>query len=432
MDEARQHIPLLKMLKQFHYIDLNGKDQGVNVRNRAQELAKLLGDVDAIRGERKKARSNRNKFRGVEGGSSAGAFNSSSQYGGFGSETNTYGGYSGEVYGDGGGYGGRETDFSDTQRRGETFEEYDEETEGTAPARTPVSRTATRTTVTSSKRETKPKQPEQDLFDFADEPAQPSAATRPTNVLEDISNTNTADDDFDDFQSATSPAVTSSGLASLSPPPAATARTTFATQFGAPKPVPPAQQQTSQSLFNIQSPSSIPSTVSSPPLVSSIPLQAPKPTGYQPSGPNYFTSVPTSINNSSVTSPGSAFSKPGFSSNSTTSGYGASTRAATLGKPEAKASTGSSGDAFGSLWSTASADAGLQNRAGTPGKGTDLASLAKERSNASFWGASGGSSTPGGPRSGATAPTPNAGMGQNRPGGAATPSLGNGLDDLLG
>ena len=419
------------MLKQFHYIDLNGKDQGVNVRNRAQELAKLLSDVDAIRTERKKARSNRNKFRGVEGGTGSGGFNSSSQYGGFGSESNTYGGYSGEVYGDGGGFGGRETDFSDTQRRGEAFEEYDEETEGTAPARTPVSRTTTRTTATSSKRATKPKEPEQDLFDFADEPAPSSTATRPTNVLEDIGNTNTADDDFDDFQSATGPAVSSSGLGSLSPPPAAIATTTSATQFGAPKPVPPAQTQNLQNLFNTKSPSSISSsTVSSPPPLSSF--QAPKPTGYQPSGPNYYTSVPTSINNPSVTTSGSAFSKPGFSSNPTTSGYGASTRAATLGKPEAKPSTASSGDAFGSLWSTASADAGLQNRSGTP-KGADLASLAKERSNASFWGASGGSSTPtGGLRQGATAPTPDAATGLNRPGGAATPSLGNGLDDLLG
>ena len=44
------------MLRQFHFIDQNGKDQGVNVRNRSAELVKLLSDVDTIRAERKKAR----------------------------------------------------------------------------------------------------------------------------------------------------------------------------------------------------------------------------------------------------------------------------------------------------------------------------------------------------------------------------------------
>ena len=43
------------MLRQFHYIDQNGKDQGINVRNRAKELAELLSDVDRIRAERKKS-----------------------------------------------------------------------------------------------------------------------------------------------------------------------------------------------------------------------------------------------------------------------------------------------------------------------------------------------------------------------------------------
>ena len=44
IDDARSHLTLLKMLRQFHFIDQNGKDQGVNVRNRAKELADLLSD----------------------------------------------------------------------------------------------------------------------------------------------------------------------------------------------------------------------------------------------------------------------------------------------------------------------------------------------------------------------------------------------------
>ena len=56
IDDARSHLTLLKMLRQFHFIDQNGKDQGVNVRNRAKELAELLSDVERIRAERKKSR----------------------------------------------------------------------------------------------------------------------------------------------------------------------------------------------------------------------------------------------------------------------------------------------------------------------------------------------------------------------------------------
>src|ERR1700761_5905283 len=72
IDDARSHLSLLKMLRQFHYIDLNGKDQGINVRNRAKELAELLSDVEKIRSERKKSRMNRNKYGGYEGGGSFG------------------------------------------------------------------------------------------------------------------------------------------------------------------------------------------------------------------------------------------------------------------------------------------------------------------------------------------------------------------------
>ena len=93
------------MLKQFHYIDQNGKDQGINVRNRSSELAKLLSDVDAIRQERKKARANKHKYGGVEGGASLGGGFSSgggSRYGGF--EGGSSSGFGGGYGGFGGGY----------------------------------------------------------------------------------------------------------------------------------------------------------------------------------------------------------------------------------------------------------------------------------------------------------------------------------------
>ena len=407
------------MLRQFHFIDQNGKDQGVNVRNRSAELVKLLSDVDTIRQERRKARTNKNKYGGVEGGAGmSGGFSSEGRYGGFGSETGGFGGYQGEVYGDGGGFGGRETDYSGTQRRGDQFEEYDEgDDEPTRP---------TRATTVAKKYTPKPKEPEQDLFDFGDEPAPaaPSNGKAPamSSVLSPPAND---EDDFDDFQSATSPATPSTinPLPSLVPPPT-TSTTTSATQFAAPKPVAPGQAAGFNNIFTIASPtpsasssvvSPTASTFSPPPMQK--PAQPIQPTAYRPTGPNYFTSVPTSTS-----------SQPTFSSSASTPlggmapSYTSSTSMASLGKPAAKPGSSTGGDAFGSLWSTASNKAGVKSTAASQ-KGPDLASMAKAQSQAGIWGAASAASS--GPRPGAMAPTPNTASGHGKP-------LGNGLDDLLG
>lgn len=88
---------MIKMLRNFHYIDDKGKDQGINVRNRSKELSELLQDLDRVRQERKKAKQNKNKYTGVSSGgfsggfsgSAGGSFNSpsGSRYGGFGSDS---------------------------------------------------------------------------------------------------------------------------------------------------------------------------------------------------------------------------------------------------------------------------------------------------------------------------------------------------------
>lgn len=94
---------MIKMLRNFHYIDEKGKDQGINVRNRSKELAELLSDLDRVRQERKKAKSNKNKYGGVgnDGMSSGGGGGgmsfttaSGSRYGGFGSDSMGMGGQS--------------------------------------------------------------------------------------------------------------------------------------------------------------------------------------------------------------------------------------------------------------------------------------------------------------------------------------------------
>ncbi|EHY56328.1 ENTH domain-containing protein [Exophiala dermatitidis] len=431
IDDARSHLSLIRMLKQFYYIDPNGKDQGVNVRNRSGELVKLLSDVDTIRQERKKARANRNKYSGVEGGlGMGGGLSSGSRYGGFGSETGGFGGYQGEVYGDGGGFGGRETDFSGTQRRADQFEEYDEaeEAEPARPARSTTSRTTT-----PKRASPKPKEPEQDLFDFSSEPTTTTSngkapATSSSGLGEFGAlqgSTANDDDEFDDFQSATpaAPAVTSP-LASIVPPPT-TSTTTSATQFAAPKPVAPGQAAGFDNIFATASPalsatssvmSPAPSTFSPPPTqTAAAPLQ---PTGgFKSTGPNYFTPVPVSIN-----------SQSGPASNATPSGIGATspTSAASLGKPTPKATSGAGGDVFGSLWSTASSKAGVKTTSSGSQKGPDLASMAKAKSQAGIWGAASAASLT--PAASATPASSNAASVQGKP----SASLGNGLDDLLG
>jgi epsin len=430
IDDARSHLSLLRMLRQFHYIDQNGKDQGVNVRNRSAELVKLLSDVDTIRQERKKARTNKNKYGGVEGGMGlGGGFSSSSRYGGFGSETGGFGAYQGEVYGDGGGFGGQETDYSGTQRRGDQFEEYDEgdDVEPTRPTRATTT-TRPAPTTTAKRDPPKPKEPEQDLFDFIDEP--PTTTASSSSGLASLGATQSSaaadDDEFDDFQSATTPAAqpAANPLASLVPPPT-TSTTTSATQFAAPKPLAPGQAAGLNNIFTTASPapsasSSIisPSTSTfSPPPVQK-PSQPIQPTAYRQTGPNYFTSVPASSG-----------SQPTFSSTASTplSGgatpsYASSASMASLGKPAPKPASSSGVDAFGSLWSTASTKAGVKNTS-APQKGPDLASMAKAKSQAGIWGAASAASST--PRVGATAPTPTAASNQAKP-------LGNGLDDLLG
>lgn len=327
IDDARSHLSLLKMLKQFHFIDQNGKDQGVNVRNRSKELAELLGDVERIRAERKKARANRNKFGGVAGGAMSGGMSGGSRYGGFGSEDAGYGGYSGGVYGDGGGFGGASSGFQDTSSRRDRFEEYDEYDEGAVanPGRrkqetiSPISRE------TRKPEPPKKKEPELDILSFDDDipPETPpkefvSNGKKPAaSPLDDGFGTlqsSAEDDDFDDFQSATPTTQATSNPSIPGIPPPTNTGVPSSTQFAAPKPVSatkgpnlnnlaefatisPAPSSNSMvspppSTITAPTPSSITSPTSafaSPPPITQ---QQPRPTGYQASTPNYFTSVP--------------------------------------------------------------------------------------------------------------------------------------------
>lgn len=49
----------------FVFTDENGKDQGINVRQKVKEMVDFVQDDDRLREERKKAKKNRDKYIGV-------------------------------------------------------------------------------------------------------------------------------------------------------------------------------------------------------------------------------------------------------------------------------------------------------------------------------------------------------------------------------
>jgi len=449
------------MLRQFHYIDQNGKDQGVNVRNRAKELAELLSDVDRIRAERKKARSNRNKFGGVEGGPGmSGGMSSGSRYGGFGSEdAGGYGGYSGGVYGDGGGFGGNTGGFQDPGNRRDRFEEYDEYDEGAATSSArrkadhpPAASSSRREAGKTEKSKPKAKEPEVDLFSFGDEDiASGPALAAPTNGkktsgsgLDNGFGTQQTggadDDDFDDFQSAT-PTAQNSAKPSIQglPPPTATSNITTTTQLTAPKAVAGVQGANLNDLVGFSSITPAPSTstfpAAPPPFQQQQQPQSqqqqqqrqpPRPTGYQAPQPNYFTSV-------QVGSPDSQPPQPTTLTSTLTST--ATAKPASSTSSSLAGGAGGGADAFGSLWSTASATAGIKKVGGpsATNQGANLASLAKEKASARIWGAAAASQTQ--TQNTRSVQGQGQGLGLGRGGGqqhTPTQTLGGGLEDLLG
>jgi len=82
------------------------------VRNRSKEIVELLSDVEKIRAERRKAKTNKSKYTGVSS-EGWGPSSTGTRYGGFGSESFSSGG--GGNYGGGGGgsYGGGNYDADD-------------------------------------------------------------------------------------------------------------------------------------------------------------------------------------------------------------------------------------------------------------------------------------------------------------------------------
>lgn len=151
------------------------------VRNRSKEIVDLLSDVEKIRGERRKAKTNKSKYIGTgsDGGGGWGGSSGGSRYGGFGSDSvgsgsggagyggggaydadgdGNYGGsYSGGTSSYSGGGGGRSGDGGafrdDSGRNG--FQEYDAG-DDEAPRRSNSLSTATRSTTINQRSNTAP------------------------------------------------------------------------------------------------------------------------------------------------------------------------------------------------------------------------------------------------------------------------------------
>ncbi|XP_067852639.1 clathrin interactor 1a isoform X4 [Heptranchias perlo] len=76
---AREHIYDLRSMENYHFVDENGKDQGINVRQKVKEMVEFVQDDDRLREERKKAKKNKDKYIGVSS-DSMGGFRYSDRY----------------------------------------------------------------------------------------------------------------------------------------------------------------------------------------------------------------------------------------------------------------------------------------------------------------------------------------------------------------
>ncbi|KAI4818974.1 hypothetical protein KUCAC02_004261 [Chaenocephalus aceratus] len=62
---TREHLYDLRSMESYHFVDENGKDQGVNVRQKVKEVIDFVQDDERLREERKKSKKNKDKYIGV-------------------------------------------------------------------------------------------------------------------------------------------------------------------------------------------------------------------------------------------------------------------------------------------------------------------------------------------------------------------------------
>ncbi|KAG5636389.1 hypothetical protein H0H81_008223 [Sphagnurus paluster] len=221
VDDARSHVSTIKMLRNFHYIDDKGKDEGINVRNRSREIVELLSDVEKIRAERRKAKANKNKYIGTGNDGGMSFSTGSTRYGGFGNDSyggNGGGGNYGNDYGSygAGSSGGGGSSFRDDSRRGGAFEEYNAGDDEDVSTRSSTSRARPSTRQPPTRKASAPAPtpppapaPVEDLLGgFGDDeafsaPVASNGALVTNKALPAVAPPVAIDDDdFDDFQAA--------------------------------------------------------------------------------------------------------------------------------------------------------------------------------------------------------------------------------------
>ena len=108
IEDSKDHMYQLRALQEFQYKSPEGKDEGINVREKSKQICELLNDAPRLKEERDKARQNRGKFSGTSSeqmqgfGSSSGGGGGAKKFGGMSSGDARSGGDGGGGYASGG------------------------------------------------------------------------------------------------------------------------------------------------------------------------------------------------------------------------------------------------------------------------------------------------------------------------------------------
>lgn len=71
--ECRENIYSIQTLRDFQYIDRDGRDQGINVREKAKHLVALLRDEEKLKRERAQALKTKTRMAGAHSGMGSGS-----------------------------------------------------------------------------------------------------------------------------------------------------------------------------------------------------------------------------------------------------------------------------------------------------------------------------------------------------------------------
>ncbi|KAK9699785.1 hypothetical protein RND81_08G196400 [Saponaria officinalis] len=95
VDDIIEHTFKISSLTSFEYTEPNGKDVGINVRKKAENIVSLLNNKDKIQEARNKAAATREKYVGLSSTGISKKSGSASFSGGSSQSSNRYGGFSG-------------------------------------------------------------------------------------------------------------------------------------------------------------------------------------------------------------------------------------------------------------------------------------------------------------------------------------------------